>query len=718
MDLLITVETIAGCVGIIVSLLLCLFPRYGSPSWIVAAALFLGSIVASILSAGQILGWSADTIVLLAFASMLLLGTTAWMASYAVERVAFAQQLKQNRKFFSIVCLLAPIFIVALYASRPLMPFDVSSSDVIALGPVGYGASAYMLILSVIGLANIEQTLRHAEEHVRWEVKFLLLGLASTFAALIYVSSQVLLYTSEYSLMRLGSFHVFPFVFLCSCLLIFQSWRRSTGRGRVAVSQSVVYSTITLVSVGIYLVVSSVFARWVSQWLQPEVPSGPIIFLVSAVLLSAVLLATGFRHRMRGWIRKNVFAGRYDYRQLWMDATEKIQSIDNPGVTAIALAQLIQEALGSLDVSVWLRVADTFTMRQIAVRGTISESLPEEVAEIPVALAEISAPIEVLEFNRRSLNKWHDFLNLAKASLVVPLRSSGRLVGVLTVGADRSGKEFDREAREFLRVLSVHAANEFHKFELLESLVQASQAKAFQTFSTFLLHDLKNFASTLSLIAKNGARYRENREFQLDAFSSIFDTAEKMRHLCNGLKTFSTALAANRKADDLNDIVQEVAREFEPSLSKRLRLDLGLVPKIEIDRQEFVRVLQNLILNAAEASQESPIEVSTRVELRTALIRVADHGKGIPAAFLEKELFQPFHTTKGDGLGIGLFQSKKIVEAHEGTIEVKSREGEGTVVLISLPLRKTDKSFMDGVAANASRLNFASKGSSRAATGT
>src|SRR5262249_34122448 len=154
----------------------------------------------------------------------------------------------------------------------------------------------------------------------------------------------------------------------------------------------------------------------------------------------------------------------------------------------------------------------------------------------------------------------------------------GRLVGMLTVGADRSGRRFDREAREFLRVLAVHAANEFHKSELLESVVQTREAKAFQTFSTFLLHDLKNFASTLSLIANNAVRHHENPDFQLDAFKSILDTAEKMKRLCNGLRSFSTTLAAHKKMDDLNGIVNDLVGALEPSLSVRVKLDLAALP--------------------------------------------------------------------------------------------------------------------------------------------
>ena len=205
------------------------------------------------------------------------------------------------------------------------------------------------------------------------------------------------------------------------------------------------------------------------------------------------------------------------------------------------------------------------------------------------------------------------FVKQNHASILVPLVSSNRVVGLLTVGSDRSGQGFDRETREFLGVLGHHAASEFHKYELLASLVETREAEAFKSFSTFLLHDLKNFASTLSLIAKNASRHQGNPEFQLDAFQSVFDTAEKMKRLCNNLRTFSSTLAANRKPADLNEIVNGAAADLNAGLSRQLRLELADLPPVFVDADQVTRLLQNLLLNAREAiSPEGSIIVSTR----------------------------------------------------------------------------------------------------------
>ena len=685
MDPLTYIEILAAGSAFAVSALLFAFPRFGSASGMLVLTLVPAALSSGIQGMGAILGWAPEDVIFPSFACLVLSAAAGCIASYTLERADFRSELEKNKWFFTIASLVAPALIVCLYLFRP--PAARAEAGLIAMGPAGYASAAYLLLVSVVILANLEQTLRSAEEHVRWEIKFLLLGIASVFATTIYIASQILLYPPERSFLPLQALRVFPVILLCACFLILGSWRRSTGKGRVVVSQGVVYSTITLFSVGAYLVTSSLAARWFTAWLQPEVPLEPIFFLVSATALSAVLLGTAFRHRVRRWIRRNVFAGRYDYRLLWMDATERVRAIDSPAATATALAQLIHDALGAIDITVWLQARDAQVMNLAAARGSLLESISEEtlrLADIPTGLTE---PVAVSEVAGKSLQ---DFLTRLKASLLVPLISSGRLVGLLTVGADRSGKGLDREAREFLRVLAVHAAGEFHKAELLESLVQTREAEAFRTFSTFLLHDLKNFASTLSLIAKNASRHHGNPDFQLDAFRSVFETAEKMKRLCNGLRSFSTGLATNRTWENLNQVVDAVVRDFDAGLIERIKLELSPVPMIQIDRQEFSRVLQNLILNANEASPSGAIDLSISAETDGILISVTDKGKGIPKDFLEKELFQPFHTTKGDGLGIGLFQSKKIIEAHEGTIEVESREGEGTSVRIHMPLPKSE----------------------------
>ena len=290
MQVLTVIDIAAAVLGMAVCILLCFFPRFGRPSRLLALTAFFGFVSIATLDVGPFFGWEQGRAALFAFTMLLLFGTGAWIASYAIERADYVHQLRNNRSFFLFSCLLAIVLIGALYVIPAAGQTD--EPGVIPLGPAGYASAAYLLVISVVGLANIEQTIRHAEEHVRWENKFLLLGLASVLGALIYVTSHVLLYPPETSFLRVQTLRVFPVIFLCACLLILQSWRRSTGRGRVVVSQGAIYSTITLFTVGVYLIASSLLAHWVSQWADAGIPLEPIVFFVSAIALAAVLMAT------------------------------------------------------------------------------------------------------------------------------------------------------------------------------------------------------------------------------------------------------------------------------------------------------------------------------------------------------------------------------------------------------------------------------------------
>ena len=99
------------------------------------------------------------------------------------------------------------------------------------------------------------------------------------------------------------------------------------------------------------------------------------------------------------------------------------------------------------------------------------------------------------------------------------------------------------------------------------------------------------------------------------------------------------------------------------------------------------KVIVNLVQNALEAGNErGAVAVSIYQENGCACIRVSDAGCGMTEDFLRNHLFRPFSTTKEKGLGIGLYQCRQIVEAHEGRIEVTSEAGIGTVFTVVLPV--------------------------------
>jgi signal transduction histidine kinase len=106
------------------------------------------------------------------------------------------------------------------------------------------------------------------------------------------------------------------------------------------------------------------------------------------------------------------------------------------------------------------------------------------------------------------------------------------------------------------------------------------------------------------------------------------------------------------------------------------------------DRDALLRVVENLTTNAAEAiDREGTVTVTLAEEQGHAVISVADTGCGIPEEYQEHHLFSPFRSTKQGGWGIGLYQTKQVVENQDGEIRVESVEGHGTTFTVKLPLR-------------------------------
>ena len=140
---------------------------------------------------------------------------------------------------------------------------------------------------------------------------------------------------------------------------------------------------------------------------------------------------------------------------------------------------------------------------------------------------------------------------------------------------------------------------------------------------------------------------------------------------------------------DLNELVTTTLSSLNGYLKTSLLQDLQPVPKLIGDPEQIQKVLNNLILNAREAVGDGgEIRVATCRRDDRVLLSVRDNGCGMSREFMEQSLFRPFKTTKKQGMGIGLYHCKMIVEAHGGKIEVDSEEGKGSEFRVLLPIKE------------------------------
>jgi signal transduction histidine kinase len=139
----------------------------------------------------------------------------------------------------------------------------------------------------------------------------------------------------------------------------------------------------------------------------------------------------------------------------------------------------------------------------------------------------------------------------------------------------------------------------------------------------------------------------------------------------------------------LTECLKQVADLYRDKLSAahiNLKIDEeGPLPQLWADGEHLSRAFSNLILNAMEAMPEGgTLSVSARPLEGRVLIEFSDNGKGINEAIREN-IFNPFFTTKDTGTGLGLAITHKIIEEHNGSIEVVSTPGAGTTFTLTLP---------------------------------
>jgi two-component system, NtrC family, sensor histidine kinase HydH len=143
---------------------------------------------------------------------------------------------------------------------------------------------------------------------------------------------------------------------------------------------------------------------------------------------------------------------------------------------------------------------------------------------------------------------------------------------------------------------------------------------------------------------------------------------------------------------DLNTTVEHaVMLGRQQALAKSIAIALHKdpsLPLVEHDSDQIHQVLLNLLLNALQAiGPEGKVEVTLRQQGTNVMVEVADNGRGIRPEDLPN-IFRPFYTTKGEGTGLGLSLARRIVEDHQGRIDVSSAVGHGTTFSVILPLHR------------------------------
>jgi two-component system, NtrC family, sensor histidine kinase HydH len=206
-----------------------------------------------------------------------------------------------------------------------------------------------------------------------------------------------------------------------------------------------------------------------------------------------------------------------------------------------------------------------------------------------------------------------------------------------------------------------------------------------------LAHELRNPMGTMKASAEMLARQvADSGPVAVELAGYISSEVDRTNSLITRFLEFARPLQIRRETCDLNELAEKTVRRVErEQAGSGISLHLNLAPElrpIAADGELLERALANLLVNAIQASpQGSTVTLKTRPTGHGVEIAVIDRGSGIAPELLE-QVFNPFFTTKKDGVGLGLAIVSKIVDEHGGHLSVTSEPGKGTHFLVDLPI--------------------------------
>ncbi|MDH4027482.1 MAG: PEP-CTERM system histidine kinase PrsK, partial [Nitrospirota bacterium] len=621
----------------------------------------------------------------------LVLASEVLMApSWLLFTLSYAREEYRNNisMLYRLLVLLPPAFLVYL-VSLPVASFfyapEFKAEGILFLETPGYVLNLSLLLYSILAIINLEATLRSSSGVKRWHIKYVLIGVGGVLAVNIFYYSHALLYRS----INMNLLPVRTSVILVSMLIAgFSLFKGKVMDIEVLVSRKVVYRSVSIFIVGLYLLGLGVIGEGM-RYFGPKAGKNITTFLgfAGAIAVISIIFSEQLRRRVIVYINKHFYRTKYDYREQWLNFTRRISLKHSFEELVYSIAEGFKDAMGVKGASIWLKEKGNGEYVCLKAVDTVTIDI-EPKKELTEFLRDRKWILDVHDDKcRHVIAENSEFIERHMVSLIVPLLNVDELLGFIILREDLADTDYNFEDYDLLKTLAGQATTAILNSRMSQELTEAKEMEAIGRVSSFIMHDLKNTASMLSMIVQNAEEHLDNPEFQKDAIRAVSNTSEKIKVIIGKLKNLPQKMTLNLQYADLVPCVSTAIRELDHNGDCTLSFNEPGPLMVKFDMEEITKVVVNLVINALDATDNrGKVEIALERENEMAVIRVSDDGPGMSDEFIEHRLFKPFQTTKKNGLGIGLYQCKTIVEAHSGKIKVKSSEGGGTEFSVYIPL--------------------------------
>lgn len=527
----------------------------------------------------------------------------------------------------------------------------------------------------------------------RWEYKFLVVGSYMICGTMVLAASYRVTY------LRIVADHLILLGIILLIgwgLMVYAAFRHRLLNRMMFVSRKIVYSSVAPLLFAIYLLglgIISLIMRYfglslsfVLQWL---------LIILGAVAVLLYFHSGRIRRRVHFFISTNFYMKKYEYREEWLKFSRLLKDISSESEVIKGLKQVLSESLYTSNISIWV--------------GNEEKGFKVFPGEDPfdrenkLALSPGDPIISYLKGHghffteedspdqewRIVMEEKKDFLDQHDLVLVVPLSIGEKILGLIGIGPEYTGGHYGQDDFDLLSAMGAQAASALMAVHMTEEVARARQMEAWNALSAFVIHDIKNAATMLSLIAQNAAQYLNNPDFQRDMLKAIDNALSRMNKVQERLASLKEDIKPICQDVDLGELLEEGCQKMGskfPNLKIILNGHNNI--KMRTDSEILFRIFENLLLNSHEAGG-SGTEVNIRAwhdEFQGVFIEIQDNGPGIKKGLLPEALFEPFVSTKPKGTGIGLWQVKWLVKSLGGHIMAENVSEGGAKFTIKLPM--------------------------------
>ena len=480
---------------------------------------------------------------------------------------------------------------------------------------------------------------------------------------------------------------------LCAIGLILGS-RAGARPLQLRPSRGAAVQTISLAIIGIYVLAMIALSEVLSLIAGDAARMTQIGLLAAALVLGLLWLPS---KRAHAWLRvvalKHFFQHRYDYREEWLRFTQTVGSQDTSKTTLnVRVLKAMADITDSPSARLYLPDEDG----RLAVDSHIGQLIGSEGDEfLPAELShamEREGQIVDLDEVRQGRDHFGEgalvpdwIVRDERCWAIVPLMHFQRLVGAVILARPARHRALDWEDFDLLKLAGRQVASFLAEQAGHEKLMQAAQFDQFNRRIAFVMHDIKNLASQLNLLASNAERHADKPAFREDMLVTLRTSSAKLKKLLDRLGGHRSETDGALEPVQLGPLVKKLHDRFSP----QHRIDVSAIADctVQANREALSQALVHLLQNGIDATQgDMPVNLHVASDGLNGRIEIVDSGSGMTAEFLRNGLFRPFVSSKNGGFGIGAFEARELIQSMGGRIDVTSREGLGTRFVITLPL--------------------------------